>query len=193
MRRRSVETKRLTLRPLRQTDYPVWYNAYVHQRPKQNQWDRGPFSPKLCTRKWFQKIKLQHSQLAAKDHTYWYGIFENNSGHLIGDLSFYIFERGPNQFANFAYRIFNWYWGKGFGREAARAGLLIGFQQLKLNRLEASIDPENRKSIRLAQKIGMRREGLRKRWWFQQGNWADQIIFAANPEDLGLTASKPTR
>jgi RimJ/RimL family protein N-acetyltransferase len=93
--------------------------------------------------------------------------------------------------ANFGYQVHNCYWGKGYGREAAKAALKIGFSQLCLNRLEAAIDRENPRSLALARAIGMRREGVKRNYLYEDGAWTDQIVFVANPADAGLRAAKP--
>lgn len=191
MKRLEVGTRRLILRPLKNSDYDVWFDAYVNGLPKQSKWDREPMSPKKCTRKWFNKIKAEHERLAKNDDYYRYYAFERKTGALIGQIDFDIFVRSTHQFANFGYQIFNRHWGKGFGEEAARAGLKIGFQQLKLNRLEAAINLDNKVSIRLSKRIGMRREGIKKRYWFEYGKWTDHLIYVANPENIGLKSRKP--
>jgi RimJ/RimL family protein N-acetyltransferase len=87
--------------------------------------------------------------------------------------------------------LHNRYWGLGYAREAAAAGLVVGFRDLKLNRIEAAINLDNRKSIRLVRAIGMRREGIKKRYWLEDGEWVDHLIYVANPEDVGLKPHKP--
>lgn len=191
IRRTAVSTRRLILRPLMPTDYPAWYDAYAGALPAQNRWDCGPRDKKTCTRTRFSRLRRLHASLARDDEYYWYGAFEKKSGALIGLIDFSIFERGTHQFANFGYRIFNRHWGKGYGKEAARAGLAIGFRQLRLNRLEAAINLDNRKSIRLARAIGMRNEGIKRRYWFEHGQWTDHRIYVANPEDIDLKPRSP--
>lgn len=39
----------------------------------------------------------------------------------------------------------------------------IGFKDIKLHRIEAGIEPGNKRSIALAKSLKMRREGLKKR------------------------------
>jgi ribosomal-protein-alanine N-acetyltransferase len=46
-------------------------------------------------------------------------------------------------------------WGKGFASEAARASLRFGFEELKLKRIVAVVDPENISSKRVLEKLGM--------------------------------------
>jgi RimJ/RimL family protein N-acetyltransferase len=54
-----------------------------------------------------------------------------------------------------AYMIAKEYWGQGLGSEAAGAILQYGFRKLGLSRLICMIDPANRASRRVAEKIGM--------------------------------------
>ena len=68
---------------------------------------------------------------------------------------------------------------------------MFGDRLLKLNRLEAAINLDNKKSIRMAKAIGMRKEGIKKRYWFEYGKWVDHLIYVANPEDIGMKPTKP--
>ena len=49
-------------------------------------------------------------------------------------------------------------WGYGYATEAARAVRDYAFSELNLNRLVALIEPVNQRSIRVAEKLGMRYE-----------------------------------
>lgn len=191
IKRKEVRTRRLVLRPLKGSDYSAWFDAYVNALPKQSKWDCGSKDQKTCSIARFRKLKARHEELAKQDDWYWFGVFEKKSGVLIGHIDIDVFVRSTHQFANFGYRIYNRHWGKGYGQEAATAGLKIGFKQLKLNRLEAAINLTNRKSIRLAKAIGMRKEGIKKRYWFEDGKWTDQLVYVARPEDIGMKARKP--
>ncbi len=189
----EVKTRRFTLRPLRKSDYATWNDAYAKSLPKKSKWDQGPLESKKCTKKIFEKVQMKLDQLAKKDDYYRYYIFEKKSGAIVGQIDFDIYVRGTHQFANFGYQIFNRHWSKGYGQEASAAGLRIGFKQLKLNRLEAAINLDNKKSIRLVKAIGMKREGIKKRYWFEDGKWVDHLIYVANPEDVGLRPRKPCK
>ena len=47
-------------------------------------------------------------------------------------------------------------WGKGLATEAALASIRYGFDELQLNRIVGLAEPENRASIRVLEKLGMR-------------------------------------
>jgi [ribosomal protein S5]-alanine N-acetyltransferase len=57
------------------------------------------------------------------------------------------------------YRLAREYWNRGFATEAALAVRDVAFGRLALPRLIALIDPANRRSIRVAEKLGMVLEG----------------------------------
>ena len=95
------------------------------------------------------------------------------------------------QFANLGYEVNNQYWGQGFASEAIEAAIPTAFKTLLLHRVEAGILPKNRASIRVAKKVGLRREGLRKKYFFDGQEWIDIVYFVAYPEDIGLKSGKP--
>ena len=50
--------------------------------------------------------------------------------------------------------------GRGYTQEAVGAVLAHCFTTLNTHRIEAEIEPENVRSVRLAQRLGFQREGL---------------------------------
>lgn len=70
------------------------------------------------------------------------------------------------------------YWGRGLIPEAARALLAFGFDQLGLHRIIIDCEPENTPSIRVAEKLGMRREAHFVENAWMKGRWTDSVIFA---------------
>lgn len=76
------------------------------------------------------------------------------------------------------------YWGKGYTTEAANMILKLGFEELALHRIEAGVDTENLASIKILEKIGMRREGLRRKILPIRGQWKDNFHYAILEEDF---------
>jgi RimJ/RimL family protein N-acetyltransferase len=70
------------------------------------------------------------------------------------------------------------YWGRGLVPEAARALLGFGFGELGLHRVIIDCEPENTMSIRVAEKLGMRREAHFVENAWVKGRWTDSLIFA---------------
>ncbi len=70
-------------------------------------------------------------------------------------------------------------WGRGLAAEAAHALRAYGFATLKLHRVFIETDPRNVGMIRVAEKIGMEREGLLRKNVFIKGEWCDSLYYAS--------------
>lgn len=71
-------------------------------------------------------------------------------------------------------------WGRGLATEVAGLLLRFGFDELRLHRLWATCDPANAASIRVLEKVGMRREGLLgEHYLAHDGTWRDAVVYAA--------------
>ena len=75
-------------------------------------------------------------------------------------------------------------WGKGIATEAARAVLELAFQHCALNRVEVHIALENRASQRVAEKIGLEREGVARGLEYVNGRYLDHIQFSILRSDV---------
>lgn len=180
----ELKTKRLIIRPYKLSDYKAWKSAYSSMHPKQNEWDLGPRPETESTLVNFKKILQQQKEHRTKDYFFDFAIFEKNSGCLIGTIALMDIARGVFHNAYLGYRIFNPYWKQGFGKEAVQAIFQIGFGPLKLHRIEAGIAPANRRSQLLAKSMGMRKEGMKKKALYLDGQWQDITVYAITCEDL---------
>jgi len=78
-------------------------------------------------------------------------------------------------------------WGKGYASEAALRLLAFAFDELNAHRVVAFCHADNLPSIRVMEKIGMRREGLlRQTRWFKE-SWADECVYAILESDFAQT------
>jgi ribosomal-protein-alanine N-acetyltransferase len=82
------------------------------------------------------------------------------------------------------FKLHPMYWGKGYTTEAALKLLEFGFNKLLLHRLEAGVATENLASIKVLEKIGMKREGLRRKLLPIRGEWKDNFHYAILEEDF---------
>jgi len=75
------------------------------------------------------------------------------------------------------------YWGQGIMTETLSAVLKYEFERMNLNRIQATIDSENTRSMKLAQRLGFKKEGvLRQRSYFN-GQFRDDVCFSLLKEE----------
>jgi RimJ/RimL family protein N-acetyltransferase len=68
--------------------------------------------------------------------------------------------------------------GRGLATEGAREMLRLGFEELGLHRIIAESDPRNVASLRVMERLGMRREAHFLENLFLKGEWIGSIIYA---------------
>jgi len=79
----------------------------------------------------------------------------------------------PNRgiFIDLGYRFLKKHWGKGYGSEAAKALVDYGFNELKLERINAYADTGNEASRKILEKAGLRfieifmEDGVEEAWY----------------------------
>lgn len=180
------KTKNLIIRPLNLSDYAAWCDSFSSMSAPQNKWDRKNKEKSELTKSNFRKIIKSQQQLRSSDKFYDLAVFEKKSGKLIGTVAAMDVLRGLGQTAYLGYFIHNHFWGKGYGKEAVIAMINIAFKDIKLHRIEAGIEPSNRRSIMLARSIGLRKEGLKKRAVYLRQSWIDLVMYSATCEEFGF-------
>jgi [ribosomal protein S5]-alanine N-acetyltransferase len=105
-----------------------------------------------------------------------------DGGALAGVITIDSIVRGRFQSASLSYAAFAPSAGRGYMSEGLGLVLRYAFQQLRLHRLEASIQPDNQASLRLVQRHGFRREGYSPDMLFIDGAWRDHERWAITRE-----------
>lgn len=65
---------------------------------------------------------------------------------------------------------------KGYGTDAMRVLLRIGFDFLNLHRIELGVYPENERGIHVYQKVGFKEIGRKREARFMNGSYRDEIV-----------------
>jgi ribosomal-protein-alanine N-acetyltransferase len=92
--------------------------------------------------------------------------------------------RGSFQNAYMGYWVGAPYAGQGYMREGMQLALRFAFNELRLHRVEANIQPGNTRSLALAKQSGFRREGFSPRYLKIGGRWRDHERWAILSDDL---------
>ncbi len=175
-----LETERLVIRPLKKDDYQNWHSSFENRFPSQHRHDVGKIDMSECTKKWFANLVEKHQELAVNDIAYVFGIFRKEDGKHLGDVDFSTLARDVFQWGRIGYTIHNQFWQKGYGKEAVKGALHIGFRDLGYHRIEAHINVDNPASIQLAKSVGMDYECTRKGFIYEYEEWTDHLVYYVN-------------
>lgn len=143
------ETERLTVRHLQPYDLDELYEICGDHEIMRHVGDGSPLSREQ-TQNWIQKSQENYRK-------YGFGCLaviskeDNRLGGYCGLVNPTI-----DGEAEIIYAFKKQYWGRGFASEAGKAMLDFGFKQCRLKRVVATIAPENRPSIRIVEKLGMK-------------------------------------
>jgi len=81
------------------------------------------------------------------------------------------------------YKLLPLYWGKGYATETSKTVIKSGFEYFHLHKVEAGVAVENVRSIKVLEKSGMIREGLRRKILPIRGHWIDNYHYAIVEDD----------
>jgi [ribosomal protein S5]-alanine N-acetyltransferase len=103
-------------------------------------------------------------------------------GAMAGMITIDSIIRGRFQSASLSYAAFAPAAGQGYMSDGLALVLRYAFTELRLHRLEASIQPANRASLRLVRRLGFRQEGYSPAILFIDGAWRDHERWAITKE-----------
>jgi RimJ/RimL family protein N-acetyltransferase len=130
-----IETARLIIRPLaageRSEMLALWFDT-AHERAT-------PDATPEQVRAWAEGVP--------------WGVWERESGELVGDCSLH-FDAGFGEW-ELSYGFRRDRWGHGYATEAARACVRYGFEELGLEKIVADVDPANAASARVLENCGL--------------------------------------
>lgn len=102
---------------------------------------------------------------------------------MIGTIDFVSWLQ-KRQRAEVGYTLSHHYWGQGLMLEAAEALIDFGFKEMDLIKVEAPIMLDNKQSQRLAEKLGMIREGVARKHMVIKGEFVDLAMYAVLKEEF---------
>ena len=155
----TLSTRRLHLRPLRNSDAAALLAIFADTAVVRY-WSTPPWE---STEQAMAMIDRDVKAMATGEHLR-LGLERTGDGTLIGMCTLFAISEQCRR-AEVGYALASHAWGKAYMDEALRALLSYGFNDLRLNRIEADIDPRNEASARSLERLGFKKEGhLRERW-----------------------------
>lgn len=175
----------ILLRPPRLRDARAWSEVRLRNERWLEQWE--PTSPLT----WDERNSVGawpslHSALRASARKgLMLPFMITYGGRFVGQLSVSNVVHGALRSCTVGY----WIDGALAGRNITPTALALAidhcFGAVGLHRVEVDIRPENSASLRVVEKLGLRREGFYERFLDIDGAWRDHIAFAVTVEELG--------
>lgn len=175
-----IETPRLRLRA--SADEPV-LAAAVADYLQRNQAHLAPWDPPQPADA--TSLPRVRAHLAAGATAFaaglalrWWLTPADDPAQVIGSVQLSAVSRGPFHSANLGYAIAADQQGQGLMHEALQAVIAQAFApRINLHRIQASVQPENQRSLALLQRLGFAEIGLARRYLFIDGDWRDHLLF----------------
>lgn len=121
-------------------------------------------------------------QKAEKRKLYFWKVVSGETQEFIGiagmTLSLNKFKLGE-----IYYKILPEKWGNGYATELSKALIKSGFEKFDLHKIEAGVATENIASVKVLEKCGMTREGVRRKILPIRGEWKDNYHYAIVEDD----------
>jgi ribosomal-protein-alanine N-acetyltransferase len=128
----------------------------------------------------------RHEQLvhdSASDANEYFLVCTVTDDAIVGTLNLSQIFRRKFQNAYLGYQLFAGSTGKGYMTEAVGLALRFAFNDLKLHRIEASVQPSNTASIAVLKRSGFIYEGTASRYLKINGRWRDHERWAIIKEN----------
>lgn len=172
-----LTTERLALRKLSQETFQFVYDNYSDDQLieflgaanlEQLEVERNKFKKGLST---FNKTFL------------YFQLLDKNTEKIIGWCGFHTWYLDHAR-AEIGYGLFTEdYKNSGIMTEAMKTILDYGFNEMKLNRVEAFIATYNIPSLKLVEKFGFTKEGVLRKHYFSNNKMEDSVVFSLLKEE----------
>ena len=177
---KSIESQRIRLRKFKESDAEVFFKYRTNPKVALYQgegWDNYKFEQAAC----FVK-EQSYSEPGIPDTWFQLVIELKETGEVIGDCAIHTLSQEKNQ-VEIGFTLDPLFQNKGYGYEAVKSLLWYIFEVMKMHRVIVLPDVRNESSIKLLEKLQMRREGhFVKNAWYR-GEYVDEFLYAILEEE----------
>jgi ribosomal-protein-alanine N-acetyltransferase len=131
-----------------------------------------------------ETTKILSKRLDTSDKLNMGWIIYNHANQFVGEVGFVL---APKRFhkAEISYSLLPSFWNNGYATEVVTHFIRFAFNDLQLHRLEAGVAINNKASIRVLEKCGMKREGHHRKILPLADGWSDSFSYAILKEEIG--------
>ncbi|HLR96535.1 MAG TPA: GNAT family N-acetyltransferase [Jiangellaceae bacterium] len=179
-----LETDRLTLRNCR-TDDVTSLLAYYSDPTVARYLLHEPWTPEQAEREVAKLVERRTIGICGQALS----LVVEREGTVIGDVSLVPTDDTLSQ-AEIGWVFHPDFGGKGYATEAVRAVIRMAFGHYTMHRVKAQLDPRNKASARMCERLGMTKEAhLRQDWW-SKDEWTDTAVYGLLATDRGSESAR---
>ncbi|MDS0525669.1 GNAT family N-acetyltransferase [Clostridium sp. SHJSY1] len=167
-----IETERLKLRELTKKDSRDVFSILSLEEVTKY-YGMHPMKQISQAEKLIEKFKISYEI----GNAIRWGIEIKNCNRIIGTCGFHSWNRRHFR-AEIGYELNREFWGLGYGKEAIQAIIKYGFNEMNLERIEAIVYPENKKSEKMLKKMNFTYEGLLRKYAYFRDKHQDLNMFS---------------
>ncbi len=182
----TLQGETLFMRPLEPQDSADILELAVAPEIAANTFVPQPYPPAAA-----QEFVRQGRERWQYEEAYVFAIIDKSSDRFAGCMG--IHPVGEHCRAEVGYWIGKPFWGRGLATSALRLLIRFGFEQLKLNRIEAGHFDYNPASGRVMQKANMRFESVRRHYVLHRDQYKDVVWYAILREDYDARMAGKTK
>lgn len=169
---KDLTTERLTLKMMQENDatglFAIWSDPDV---------TRFMNIPTFSGEEQAKEMITILAELAKENKALRYTIRTKDSGQIIGSCGYNVLDF-ENQKTELGYELAKEHWGKGYATEVIRELSRYAFAELGLHRIEAKVEPENKNSLKVLQKLDFTYEGTLRDAEKAKGRFVDLAMYA---------------
>ena len=173
----TLRGRTVHLRPLAAGDADAMYAAVRSEEGNRLTGTQRTFTREQMAR-WCERVAEAEARVDC-------AIVSADDGRFLGEVVLNDID-DTNRSANFRIALAGTeHYGKGYGTEAARLMLAYGFERLRLHRVELEVFAFNTRAVHVYEKLGFRREGVRREVLFMDGCYHDAIVMGLLRREYG--------
>jgi len=173
-----LETERLSLREITNEDAEDIF-CYLSDNDVMKYYGMEPFQTieeSLEEIDWYRTIRAQQTGIR-------WGITLKGDNKVIGSCGFLNWEKRHFR-TEVGFELHQQFWGQGLVSEALEIVCQYGFEHMKLERIQALVEPPNLQSQRLLEKNFFIQEGLLRSYEYSCGKMDDLYMYSLLKTDL---------
>ncbi|MDP3916101.1 MAG: GNAT family N-acetyltransferase [Bacteroidota bacterium] len=172
-----LETKRLIIRPIALDDKD---EIFEYRSDRETNKYQGWIPTTVADVEIF--IGKISKQINEPGTWFQFAIVEKETKKVVGDLGVHFFD-SENKQVEIGCTLNKYFQHQGYATEAVKSVIDYLFKELNKHRIITSIDPDNKNSIRLVERIGFRKEAHFVESLWVNGKWVDDLIYALIEKD----------